>query len=102
MKNFRTFGPENAPPRAQSSHSAMEPSSSQLNSDQSASESESDGEGSEFENLGFAESDYFHDKKYGEDNQFLVRILFKINFVLVVFEDLSEWSGSIVCLFFFL
>ena len=43
----------------------MVPSTSQLNSKRAASESNSDGD-SEEEDLGFGDSDYFHDNKYGE------------------------------------
>ena len=53
------------PDRAQSSPSGMVPSTSQLNSKRAASESNSE-EDSEEEDLGFGDSDYFHDNKYGE------------------------------------
>ena len=43
----------------------MAPSTSQLNSKRAASESDSEGD-SEEEDLGFGDSDYFHDNKYGE------------------------------------
>ena len=50
---------------AQSSPSGMAPSTSQLNSKRAASESNSEGD-SEEEDLGFGDSNYFHDNKYGE------------------------------------
>lgn len=50
---------------AQSSQSVMAPSTSQLNSKRAASESDSEGD-SEEEDLGFGDSEYFHDNKYGE------------------------------------
>ena len=50
---------------AQSLQSAVAPSTSQLNSKRAASESNSEGD-SEDEDLGFGDSDYFHDNKYGE------------------------------------
>ncbi|XP_078342492.1 uncharacterized protein LOC144628287 isoform X2 [Oculina patagonica] len=48
---------------AQSSQSVVAPSTSQLNSKRAASESNSEGD-SEEEDLGFGDSDYFHDNKY--------------------------------------
>jgi len=50
---------------AQSSPSGMAPSTSQLNSKRAASESNSEGDSDE-EDLGFGDSDVFHDNKYGE------------------------------------
>ena len=50
---------------AQSLQSVVAPSTSQLNSKRAASESNSEGD-SEDEDLGFGDSDYFHDNKYGE------------------------------------
>lgn len=48
----------------------MAPSTSQLNSKRAASESNSEDE-SEEEDLGFGDSDYFHDNKYGEMKEYL-------------------------------
>lgn len=48
----------------------MAPSTSQLNSKRAASESNSEDEGEE-EDLGFGDSDYFHDNKYGETKEYL-------------------------------
>ena len=47
----------------------MAPSTSQLNSKRAASESNSEDE-SEEEDLGFGDSDYFHDNKYGEIKEY--------------------------------
>ena len=58
------------PGGAQSSQSVVAPSTSQLNSKRAASESDSEGD-SEEEDLGFGDSDYFHDNKYGEMKEFL-------------------------------
>ena len=48
----------------------MAPSTSQLNSKRAASESDSEGD-SEEEDLGFGDSEYFHDNKYGELKEWL-------------------------------
>ena len=48
---------------AQSSEAAVQPSTSRLNSKRAPSESNSE---SEEEDLGFGDSDYFHDNKYGK------------------------------------
>ena len=46
---------------------AAVPSTSQLNSDRAGSESHSEGgDSEEEEDLGFGDSNYFHDNKYGE------------------------------------
>ena len=57
------------PGRAQSSPSAVAPSTSQLNSKRAASESNSEDD-SEEEDLGFGDSDFFHDNKYGEMKEY--------------------------------
>lgn len=57
--------PPSKPGGAQSSQSVMAPSTSQLNSKRAASESDSEGDSDE-EDLGFGDSEYFHDNKYGE------------------------------------
>ena len=49
---------------AQSFQAAVKPSTSRLNSKRAASESNSD---SEEDNMGFGDSDYFHDNKYGKE-----------------------------------
>lgn len=48
---------------AQSSQAPVIPNTSRLNSKRAGSESDSD---SEDDDLGFGESDYFHDNKYGK------------------------------------
>lgn len=53
-----------ATPSAQSLHTAVKPSTSRLNSKRATSESTSE---SEEEDLGFGDSDYFHDNKYGKE-----------------------------------
>ena len=52
-------------PKSSGTQSGMAPSTSQLNSKRAASESNSEGD-SEEEDLGFGDSDYFHDNKYGK------------------------------------
>ena len=57
----------------QSSQSTVAPSTSKLNSKRATGENNSDGGNSEDEDLGFGDSDYFHDNKYGEKYKLVMK-----------------------------